>query len=257
MSHQGPPGGGYPERPYDPPSDPWGGTQEDAWRDPLAPSGGYRELPPYYRDGDHQGGGYRGGGYHEAGYGRRDPAGGPTAAYGACSYQSAEPGVAPRAADRRDRRGGALLFVAVGVLVLVIAAAVGYALYLLSGDGDATADGGGPATAPASAVPTGTAEPSPGQDNIGLNAATAREGDCLTNLGTDVEPQLQVVACDDEDLDGPVYQVLEKFEVSVAGANREEQDASAQETCGDVEGYTHHYFEVSPTLSFVLCMEQQ
>src|SRR5690606_30628776 len=107
-------------------------------------------------------------------YGRRDPAGGPTAAYGACSYQSAEPGVAPRAADRRDRRGGALLFVAVGVLVLVIAAAVGYALYLLSGDGDATADGGGPATAPASAVPTGTAEALPGQGSHGVRGARHR-----------------------------------------------------------------------------------
>jgi len=84
----------------------------------------------------------------------------------------------------------------------------------------------------------------------------AQVGDCLTNLGTDLEPQLQVVSCEEEQ-DGPVYEVLEKFEVRVEGGNRAEQDASAQETCGAVEGYTHHYFEVSPSLSFVLCMAEQ
>src|SRR5690606_32659992 len=132
------------------------------------------------------------------------------------------------------RRGSTLLFIAVGTLVLVIAAAVGYALYLLSGDEDNPAGGGGgPATAPPSAGPTGTPDPGSTQDNIGLNAAMAQVGDCLTNLGTDLEPQLQVVSCEEEQ-DGPVYEVLEKFEVRVEGGNRAEQDASAQETCGAV-----------------------
>src|SRR5690606_8729736 len=174
MSHQGPPGGGYPDQPYDPPSDPWGGQNDDVWRDPTVPQPGYRGSPLQHGT--------------ESSYGH-------TPATGALPYQ---PGSAPTPAWEPvsraeppappppvDRRGSTLLFIAVGMLVLVIAAAVGYALYLLSGDEDNPAGGGGgPATAPPSAGPTGTPGPGSTQDNIGLNAAMAQVGDCLTNLGT-------------------------------------------------------------------------
>lgn len=246
MSHQGPPGGSYPDPPYDPPSDPWGG-HEEAWHDPTVPQPGYRGSPSHHAPDSSYGGqpSVAGAPYQSAGA--------PTPVWEPVSR--AEPEMAP--SPPPDRRGSTLLFVAVGMLVLVIAAAVGYAFFLLSGDDVDTVGGGGaPAITPPSGVASASPDPGSTQDNIGLNAAMAQVGDCLTNLGTDLEPQLQVVSCEEEQ-DGPVYEVLEKFEVRVEGANREEQDASAQDTCGDVEGYTHHYYEVSPSLSFVLCMAEQ
>lgn len=248
MSRYGEPGapyGGYPGQPgepgqpYDPPSDPWGQGGGDL----TAPAPGYPPgppgPPPVYPPGP------GGDGW--------DPD--PVRAWEA----DLEPGWGgPPPGDPPSTRRSPLLFIAVGLLVVVVAGAVAYALYLLSGEDEPAAGGNGtPGPAPSGAV-SAPATPDPGstQNNIGLNAAMAREGDCLTNLGTDGEPQLQIVPCDSDE-SGPVYQVLTKVDSEVEGADRTAQDASAQQICGSVDGYTHHYFEVSESLSFVLCMAER
>jgi hypothetical protein len=100
------------------------------------------------------------------------------------------------------------------------------------------------------------ADPEGTQNIIGLNAAMALEGNCLTNLGSEIEPQLQIVQCEDSDYSGPVYQVLARVDTEVEGESRSAQDAFAQQACTETDGYTHHYFEVSDSLSFVLCMTE-
>jgi hypothetical protein len=143
------------------------------------------------------------------------------------------------------------LYAVVALVVVLAASGVGYALYLLSGDdGDPTAGGGTPA-------PTSTAGPStsPGpsaspRDNIGMNAAMAQVEDCLVNDGTTQQPQLRIVPCDTEE-DTEVFQVLAIFSERVEGEGANEH---AQSICADTEGYKYHYYEVSETASFVLCM---
>jgi hypothetical protein len=234
--------------PAEPPSDPWsqgpdGGPDGGQWSDrtvPQVPGGpGIRPGPPPYDSG---------------GWPDVDPE--PDSGWDSSS---------PLSPGRPRRRGNALLFVAVGVLVLVVAGAVGYALYLLSGEeGDPTgfqlptpeANATGAPTAGSPAAPSGEPEPDSTQNNIGLNATMAREGDCLVNHGTNAEPEMQIVPCESEEASA-VYQVLAKFDLLVDGDDRAAQDASAQDTCRETAGYTHHYFEVSESASFVLCMSEQ
>jgi hypothetical protein len=143
--------------------------------------------------------------------------------------------------------------VVVAVLVLLAAAGVGYALFLLSGDGEPGARG-----TPAPAV-TGTATPDPSAspgDNIGLSAAVARVDDCLVNEGSTEQTQMRIVRCDEPGPDAVVYRVLAVVNEQVEGEDDGARHASAQAICADIEGYTHHYYEIGGQNSFVLCMAQ-
>lgn len=233
MSRYGPPDGPYdayadptgrippreqdqPRDPYEPPSDPWGGNTDPQWAySPPASTPGWD---------------------------------GPTD----------EP------PDRASRHN-TVLYAAVTVLVIVVAGAVGYALYLLSGENAAPAAGPTESAAVVSPEVTGanddTGSPTPGptpgptQDTTGQAASRAQAGDCLVNNGTNDEPQMQIVACDDE-VDAPVYEVLERVNEPVDGDDPAAQNLSAQQTCEGVDGYTHHYFEKGDLVSFVLCMRE-
>jgi hypothetical protein len=140
------------------------------------------------------------------------------------------------------------------VLVLLAAAGVGYALFLLSGDGDSGAAN------PPGPISTGTATPDPSAspaDNIGLSAAAARADDCLVNDGTTAETAMRIVRCDEPPAeDGVVYRVLEVVSQRVEGEDDESRHASAQAICDQIDGYTHHYYEVGEQTSFVLCMAE-
>jgi hypothetical protein len=132
----------------------------------------------------------------------------------------------------------------VAVVVLLAASGVGYALYVLSGDGE-----------PGVAATTGPGPSASPRDNVGLSAAVAEVGDCLANDGTFDQPQMRIVRCGEPE--GESYEVLAVLEERAAGSTKSDQDASAQQICADVEGYTHHYFEVGEQSSFVLCMTEQ
>lgn len=225
MSHYGPPDGPYdassdltgripprdqdgPHKPYEPPSDPWGGHTEPQWAySPPASTGGWDEP--------------------------------------------SEPPV-------RGSRSNAVLYAAVTVLVIVVAGGVGYALYLLSGEETtpaATQTESPVASSPSATGDAATPTPGPTQDTTGQAASRAQEGDCLVNNGTNDEPQMQIVACDDE-VDPPVYEVLARINEPVEGDDPAAQNLSAQQSCEGTEGYTHHYFEKGDLLSFVLCMRE-
>lgn len=148
------------------------------------------------------------------------------------------------------------LYALVAVLVVLAAAGVGYALYLLTGGGD------GDPEAQQSPSPTVTTEPTgtPGseassRDNIGMSAAMAQVDDCLVNDGTPEQPQMRIVPCDTEE-GGQVFQVLAIFPERVEGEGQQANE-QAQGICADTEGYTHHYYEVGDSASFVLCMAEQ
>jgi hypothetical protein len=232
MSHYGPPGEPgrrYPDD-YGPPSDPWGTAPvADSWGDYGNPPYADPPYPDPYREGD------------QRGYRERDP-----------DVDWAPP--PPPLPPPRRTTG---LYALVTVLVLLAASGVGYALYLLSAeDGDgggATAGGQTPtpvATTESSASPAPSGTP---RDNIGLNAATAQVDDCLINDGSSGQPQMRVVPCDTDE-DGQVFQVLAIFNERVEGDGANEQ---AQAICADTEGYRYHYYEVSESASFVLCMTER
>jgi hypothetical protein len=146
------------------------------------------------------------------------------------------------------------LYALVAVLVVLAAGAVGYALYLLSGDEPEETTGGGATPSPttsatASSEPDASASP---RDNIGLNATQAQVDDCLVNDGTDNQPQMRIVACDSDE-GSQVFRILAKFDERVEGEGAAANE-QAQEVCSGTEGYKFHYYEVSETASFVLCM---
>lgn len=227
MSHYRPPGPPGPEpdeygrrgpEEYGPPSDPWGAAPvPDSWNDYAAPA------PP-----------------HSPYSARHD----------AYDDPYADP-YAGRSGPPPRRNVG--LYALVAVLVVLAAGAVGYALFLLSGDDSAsTADGGTPAPT-ASAGPSGSPGPSASpRDNIGMNATMAQVDDCLVNDGSAEQPQMRIVPCDAES-DAQVYQVLAIFNERVEG-EAEAANEQAQAICAETEGYRFHYYEVSETASFVLCM---
>lgn len=283
MSRYGPPG--EPHRPYrrshpgpeeyGPPSDPWGGEGRGGeGRHPDQRHPDYYDPPPGYEP-EYGPPGYGPQGYESARYGQPgyDPPGYGQPAYDAPGY--GQPGYEPPPpaydrppgddwADPPDDGWDAIppppprrpigLYALVAVLVVLAASGVGYALYLLTGeDGEPTA---APPTAPAAtgtpqATPTAGAE----RDNIGLNAATAQVDDCLVNDGSAEQPQMRVVACDAEDEDRQLFEVLEIFDERVEGEG-DIANEQAQSVCADTEGYTHHYYEVGETESFVLCMAE-
>jgi hypothetical protein len=223
-----------PGEPYQPPADPWGqatdawGAQPtDAWAGQSTAAAGY------------PGGGHPGGGHPAAGYPGGDLPGPP-----------GQPPPAPPAAPPRRNVG---LYAVVAVLVLLAATGVGYALFVLSGDGDPGAGGTpGPAGTPGSPDPS--ASP---QDNIGLSAAVARVDDCLVNDGSTEQTQMRIVRCDEDPGDAAVFRVLAVIDQRVDGEDDQARHASAQAICASTEGYTHHYFEIGETASFVLCMVEQ
>ena len=92
------------------------------------------------------------------------------------------------------------------------------------------------------------------RNNLGMNAAMALVDDCLVNDGTMELPQMRIVPCDTDE-SGQVFQVLEIFDEEVEGEG-ETADKQAQEICADVDGYTHHYYEVGEAASFVLCLTE-
>lgn len=232
MSRHGSPGGRYePQQPgpddYGPPSDPWSAAPPpDSWGDLTAPQSGYP-----------------GQGYPEHMYQS-------TAAY---HQQGAHPAPYPEPYPEPPRRRNVGLYATITVLVVLAAVGVGYALYLLSGE-DADPRAGGDPT------PTATSAASPGPsgtpvDNIGMNAAMARVDDCLVNDGDSGQPQMRIVACD-ADQEGPVFQVLAIFDERIAGQG-EAANEQAQSVCAGTEGYKYHYYEVSDSASFVLCMAER
>jgi hypothetical protein len=164
----------------------------------------------------------------------------------------------PPERDPPPPRRNAGLYATVAVLVVLAAAGVGYALYLLSGDDE----GGSPGAAGTSEPrPAGTAgqstAPDPSaspRDNIGMNAAMALVDDCLVNDGNAAEPQMRIVPCDAAS-EAQVFQVLAVFDERVEGEG-ETANEQAQGICSETEGYTHHYYEVGDTTSFVLCMTE-
>lgn len=235
MSHYGPPDG-----PYDAYADPTGPIPP---RDREQPRDPEQSRDPYEPP--------------------SDPWGGHTEPQWAYSPPASTPGWDGPTEPPPDRgsRSNTVLYAAVTVLVVVVAGAVGYALYLLSGE-DAT-PAAGQTESPAAVSPqvTGTtgeaSSPTPGptQDTTGQAASRAQAGDCLVNNGTNDEPQMQIVACDDE-VDGQVYEVLARIDEPVEGDDPAAQNLSAQQACEGTDGYTHHYFEKGDLLSFVLCMRE-
>jgi hypothetical protein len=167
-----------------------------------------------------------------------------------------EPPLPPPPPPRRRNVG---LYATVVVLVVLAAAGVGYALYLLSGE-EGTDQPGTLATAGPTPAATGdpTASPDPAgspPDNVGMNAAMAQVDDCLVNDGTTEQPQMRIVPCD-ADEDSQVFRVLEIVDERIDGEG-EAANQQAQSVCGSTEGYTHHYYEVGDTASFVLCMVEE
>jgi hypothetical protein len=273
MSRYGPPGeppgpGSRPEE-YGPPADPWEAPPAESWRDLTTPPAGYPEPayrpgppssdPGYgeHRYGEHQYADQRYGdqtyplpsqpeySYPEQGRGYGPPGGGqPPPEW--------DPAYVPPGGESRRRPIG--LYALVTVLVVLAATGVGYALYLLSGDDSnqpgPVAPGGTP-----SAGASQPAGPEATRDNIGMNAAMALIDDCLVNDGSAGEPQMRIVPCDGAEGNGPVFQVLEIFNERVEGEGAA-ANQQAQGICADTEGYTHHYYEVGDTASFVLCMTE-
>lgn len=234
MSHYGSPGEPPGQRPgpYGPPADPWGERPTEPWAADVTRSTGYQ--PPVGADDG-------------------PPVAGPYPA-GPTAGREAEPGLPPGYGllDEPSRRPIGL-YVAVAVIVVLAAVGVGYALYLLSDDDPE------PPVARPTATTTPTPSPAPSgevvRENIGMNAAMALVNDCLVNDGTEDEPQMRIVPCDSEE-ETELYQVLEIFNERVEGT-KEEADQQAQRICADTEGYTHHYYEVGQTASFVLCMAEK
>jgi hypothetical protein len=160
------------------------------------------------------------------------------------------------------RRTGWLIALVI-VLVLVVAGGVAAALLVLR---DRSPGGtAGPTAAPTAdptptptATATATAEPDPSAlPNVGLDASFARPEDCVVNVGTEDAVALQVVDCDEPDVDddATVYVVLTRYEGGPA-----DQEV-AEEKCGEDPGvgeYTNWYYFDSPTpaLSFVLCLNE-
>lgn len=209
---------------YSPPSDPWGEVPDvwdsaaGAWRQPPVPDPG-RPGPPYQPPS------------------RTVP-----------PYQPPPP---PR------RNVG--LYAVVAVLVLLAAGGAGYALYLLSGDGGDPGANRTPGPTPTGQV-TGTPGPSGSpSDNVGLSAAAARKDDCLVNEGTAEQTQMRIVRCEDGEVpdDAVMYRVLAVLDEQVSGADDDARHVSAQRICAEVDGYTHHYFEIGDESSFVLCMVER
>jgi hypothetical protein len=266
MSHYGP-GGGYSDHPddphreqswdppgseprggqpgYRPPADPWEQSQ-GSWADLTVPQ--HRPDPGGYDQPTHQ-----------------QPSG-PPAPYGQQPYQEAYhqpyaetyPG-GPSWAPEPPRRRTGLVVGLVVLLVLVLAGGVGLTLFLVSGGEDdplLTGDGSGASSDPsASGSPEGPDDPDNPEDRIGFSATVARADDCMVNDAGDAEPVMRIVPCDTDE-DGPVYQVLARFDEQVTGDTDEELDQSAQQICASAEGYEYFYRFIGPTgdQSFVLCM---
>lgn len=174
-------------------------------------------------------------------------------------------------------RRSIVLYAVVAVLAVLAAVGVGYALFLLTAGGDDQSAG---STAPTATVsPSGAAEgdgdgadsgaegdgadgdgDASGDsdvDTLGMNAAMAQQGDCLANDGTPDNPELRIVACDDEDeaAAGQMFRVVEVVSERVEGEGSEANE-EAQQICADADDYTHHYYEVAEDASFVLCMTE-
>lgn len=245
MSHYGPPGEPPEQRPgpYGPPADPWGerptepwgGRPSEPWSDqvtrqqsfsPGSAAGPPAAGPPY------------------------GPAGGPDLPPGYGTGPDLPPGYGLLDEPRRRPIG---LYAVVAVIVVLAAVGVGYALFLLSGDDGGQLDALPPATPDPTASPSTTGQAD--RDNIGMNAAMALVSDCLVNDGTANEPQMRIVPCDTDE-EAQLYQVLEIFNERVEGEGQAANE-QAQRICRDTEGYTHHYYEVGQTASFVLCMAEQ
>lgn len=167
-------------------------------------------------------------------------------------------------------RRSIVLYAVVAVLAVLAAVGVGYALFLLtSGDDDQSAGSTPLATGSPSAEANGDgaddgAEEGDGEesgdpdaDTLGMNAAMAQEGDCLANDGTPDNPQLRIVACDDEEeaAAGQIFRVVAVVSARVEGEGSEANE-EAQEICAETDDYTHHYYEVADDASFVLCMAE-
>ncbi|MPZ28055.1 MAG: hypothetical protein GEV12_17010 [Micromonosporaceae bacterium] len=229
---------------YGPPSDPWG-EAPDVW-DPAA--GTWRQPA---------------GAGHGAPTGAPVPGAGPGPGRPGAGPGSAYPPPPPPHTDVPFRppppRRNLGLYAVVAVLVLLAAAGAGYALYLLSGDdGDAGANPTPGVTATGGA--TGTPGPSGSPpDRIGLSAAAARADDCLVNEGTTDQTQMRIVRCDGDDLPDAavVFRVLAVVDEQVTGEDGDARHLSAQQICAEVDGYTHHYFEIGDEASFVLCMARE
>lgn len=253
-----------------PPSDPWG-----------APVPGPYQEPPY-QGAPYQGPPYEGPPYQEPGYEGYQEYGEPPyrsyqqpyqepypEPYPPPAYDAAPPGHGPPppewdvppAEPPPPPRRNLGLYVTVAVLVVLAAAGVGYALFLLSGE---EGDGGTPIAADPTTDPTPaatggqTTSPDPNgspPDNIGMNAAMAQVDDCLVNDGTAEQPQMRIVPCDADEA-ARMFRILEIFDQRIEGEG-EAANAEAQGVCAETEGYTHHYYEVSESASFVLCMTEE
>ena len=211
---------------YGPPADPWG-QPTDAWGGQATEPWGATATPPT---------GYLGAGYGQPGH--------PGPAY---------PGSPPPEPPPPPPRRNTALYAVVAVVVLLAAAGVGYALYVLTGDGE-------PGVAATNAPPGSPGPSASPRDNVGLSAAVAELDDCLVNDGNPSQTQMRIVRCDDDQAENElVFRVLAVIDQRVEGDEDDARHASAQAICADVEGYTHHYFEVGEQeqSSFVLCMAER
>lgn len=182
--------------------------------------------------------------------------GGQTVGYPQQPYQEPGLGFGQGWDSPPPQRRNLPLYALVAVLVVLAAAGVGYALYLLTGGGDEEPEARDTPRATSTTQPTGTPDPegSP-RENIGMSAAMAQVDDCLVNDGTAEQPQMRIVACDTEE-GGQVFRVLAIFPEQVEGEGQQANE-QAQAICADTEGYTHHYYEVGESASFVLCMAER
>lgn len=275
MSRYGPADGGYP-----PAGDPYG-EPPDAWA-----AGGYGGQPPYR---EHAPYGGQGG---PDDYGSPPPAAAgrgsawrdltspqPPPPPDSTSYldypTAAQPVYRDDARDRRHdgpwehppppRRRRTLL---VGLLVVALLLVVGGGVlatlsWVASGEAEPDTTAVGPVG------PTGTPqpqaseepddEPADPQARIGMSAAVVEPDDCMVNDGTDLEPEMRIIDCDDPEQVRTVYRVLTRFDEPIEGETEQEWDQAAQQLCAEEEEYEVHYRFVADNQddSFVLCMVEQ
>jgi hypothetical protein len=237
MSTNGPSGGQHPGQPQDPwqggqPADPYGPTQaHDPWGTPSGPPAGDQPTQPQYGPAPYGQGPYGQPQYGQAPYGQPQ--------YGQPPADPGAPLWGTPAPPPRKRRIGLIIGLAVAFVALLCAGA-GTAAYLAVNKAR-TQHGAASTSTTAPPPPTATTDsPSPTQAN---DALAAQVGDCLTNDGTDADPQLRKVTCAKG-----TFEVIKRIPGITDGTK-----------CEGLPGYSYNYVYDSSddTEDFVLCLKQR
>ena len=250
MSNYGPPPGGpYPG----PPQEPWHGRQEP-WQ------GGQAPQEQYGQPSDPWGGQDPWGGHPQSvppetpsygGYGAGTPSYGPnyghTQQYDPHYRPYAEPSwqQPPPPPEPPRKRGLSPILALVAVLAVLVCGGGAAAVYFVGRDTDnPSLTQGSPSP---SAPPSATQAPSPTPEaQSSADARFVKKGQCVKNVGTNDEPDLQITKCGSK-----TYEVLERIDAATTGKE------DAEKKCAKVEGYTDWYFFDSPfdLNDYVLCLK--